>query len=230
MNIHLTAIAYVLDRSGSMESLQEPAIAGFNQFLTSQLDVPGDAHLTLVLFDDEYLVPLNAIPIQNVPKLDARTYIPRGSTALLDAIGRTIKDMDERLAKVPDADKPGKVIIAIFTDGLENASREYTAAHISDLIRLHRNENGWEFLFLAANQDAIATAAAMSMEVHTSGNVKFCADGVRTSGSAMSRKVRAMRMKTSGTMDTQAMADDAKSMDEIVREEEQKGDDKSPPA
>lgn len=230
MNHLLTEIAYVLDRSGSMQSMQEPAIAGFNLFLTTQLDVPGDAHLTLVLFDDEYLVPFSAIPIQNAPKLDARTYIPRGSTALLDAIGLTIKDMDERLAKVADVDKPGKVIIAIFTDGFENASREYTAAHISDLIRHHRNEKGWEFLFLAANQDAIATAAAMSMEVNSSGNLKFCADGVRTSGSAMSRKVRAMRMKTSGMMDSQAREDDAKPMEDIVREEEQKGDSDNSPA
>ena len=228
MNPHLTEIAYILDRSGSMQSLQEAAIAGFIHFLKAQLDVPGDANLTLVLFDDEYVVPQLAVPIQEVPKLDARTYVPRGSTALLDAIGRTIKDTAARLAKLPEARQPGKVIIAVFTDGFENSSSEYTHAHISNLIRLHRNEKGWEFLFLAANQDAIATAAAMSMEVSTSGNVTASPSGYRSTGPAMSRKVRAMRMKTSGTMDAQAAEDDAKSMDEIVREEEQKGD--NPPA
>ena len=220
MNPHLTEIAYILDRSGSMQTLQEAAISGFNHFLKSQLDVPGDANLTLVLFDDDYLVPHSARPIQDVPKLDARTYVPRGSTALLDALGRTIKDTAARLAKLPEAQQPGKVIIAVFTDGLENASREYTQAHVSDLIRLHRSEKGWEFLFLAANQDAIATATAMQMGRETSGRVTSSSKGYRSTGSAMSRKIRAMRMKSSGSMDTQAMEDDAKSMDQIIREEE----------
>ena len=220
MNPHLVEIAYILDRSGSMQPLQEAAISGFNQFLKSQLDVPGDARLTLVLFDDEYLVPHVAVPIQDVPELNAQIYVPRGSTALLDAIGRTIKEMGARLAPLQETDQPGKVIIAIFTDGLENASREYTRHHVNDLIRLCRSEKGWEFLFLAANQDAIASAAAMAMDVNTSGNVSSTPAGYKSSGSAMSRKVRALRMKTSGKMDVQAMEDDAKPMDEIVKEEE----------
>ena len=217
MNKHLVDIAYILDRSGSMQPLQEAAIAGFNQFVQSQLDVPGDARLTLVLFDNEYEVPLDAVPIQAAPKLNATTYIPRGSTALLDAIGRTIKATDKRLKDLPSQEQPGKVIIAIFTDGQENASREYTAAHIGDLISLYRREKGWEFLFLAANQDAIATAAAMQMEVNTSGNVSTSATGFRTSGSAMSRKARALPMKTSGTIDTQTQEDYVKPMDEHAK-------------
>lgn len=229
MNPHLVEIAYVLDRSGSMQGLQEAAIAGFNQFVKSQLDVPGDARLTLVLFDDEYLVPCAAAPIQDVPELNAQTYVPRGSTALLDAIGRTIKDLGQRLVTLSNENQPGKVIVAIFTDGLENASREYTRHHISDLIRLHRNEKGWEFLFLAANQDAIASAAKMAMTADTSGNVSSTPAGYKSSGPAFSRKVRALRMKTSGKMDAQAMEDDAKPMGEIVKEEEERGDDKNDP-
>lgn len=139
-----------------------------------------------------------------------------------DAIGRTVKETDRRITALPDAEKPGKVVLTIFTDGRENASREYTATHISDLIRLYRDQKGWEFLFLAANQDAIATAAAMNMNTHSSANVKYSMAGVKSTGSAMSRKVRAMRMKSSGTMDAQALEDDAKSMNEIVKEEEQK--------
>ena len=222
MNAHLTEIAYVLDRSGSMQSMQEPAVAAFNDFIKTQLDVPGDANLTLIQFDDAYEVPISTRPIQDVPQLTAATYTPRGSTALLDAIGRTIKETDSRITGLPDAEKPGKVILAIFTDGEENASREYTAQHIGDLIRLFRDEKGWEFIFLAANQDAIATAAAMNMHSHTSGNVSFNEKGLKSSSSAMSRKVRAMRMKSSGNMDAQAMEDDAKSMGQIVKEEEDK--------
>lgn len=222
MNPHLTEIAYILDRSGSMQPMQEPAVAAFNDFIKAQLDVPGDARLTLVQFDDAYEVPVAARPVQDVPQLTAATYTPRGSTALLDAIGRTIKETDRRLESLPVAEKPGKVIFAIFTDGQENASQEYSAKHISDLIRLYRDQKGWEFLFLAANQDAIATAAAMQMDVSLSGNVNFSRSSVQSTGSAMSRKVRAMRMKSSGTMDAQAVEDDSKSMNDIVQEEEKK--------
>jgi ATP-dependent exoDNAse (exonuclease V) beta subunit len=222
MNPHLTEIAYILDRSGSMQPMQEPAVAAFNDFIKSQLDVPGDARLTLVQFDDAYEVPVAAMPIQDVPQLTAATYTPRGSTALLDAIGRTIKETDRRITALPEGEKPGKVILSIFTDGQENASHEYSAKHISDLIRLYRDEKGWEFLFLAANQDAMATAATMRMDTGISASVSFSMKGVRSTGSAMSRKVRAMRMKSSGTMDAQAMEDDAKPMNQIVQEEEQK--------
>jgi hypothetical protein len=179
-----------------------------------------------VQFDDAYEVPIAATPIREVPQLTAATYTPRGRTALLDAIGRTVKETDRRITALPDAEKPGKVILTIFTDGQENASREYTATHISDLIRLYRDTKGWEFLFLAANQDAIANAAAMNMDTHSSANVMYSLAGVKSTGSAMSRKVRASRMKSSGTMDAQALEDEAKSMNEIVREEEQKGENK----
>ena len=222
MNPNLTEIAYILDRSGSMQCMQEPAVAAFNDFIKIQLDVPGDARLTLVQFDDAYEVPIATTPIHEVPQLTAATYSPRGSTALLDAIGRTVKETDRRITALPEAEKPGKVILTIFTDGQENASREYTATHISDLIRLYRDTKGWEFLFLAANQDAIANAAAMNMDTHSSANVMYSMAGVKSTGSAMSRKVRASRMKSSGTMDAQALEDDAKSMNEIVREEEGK--------
>jgi hypothetical protein len=215
-------IAYILDRSGSMQPMQEPAVAAFNDFLKIQLEVPGEARLTLVQFDDQYEVPVAALRLKDVPQLTAATYTPRGSTALLDAIGRTIKDLDTRLQKLPPAHQPAKVILAIFTDGEENASREYTAKHIADLIALYRDTKGWEFLFLAANQDAIATAAKMSLGKGVSGNVSYSMSGIRSTGGALARKVRTSRLKASGQMDAAAVADDAKSLDQIMREEENK--------
>jgi hypothetical protein len=215
-------IAYILDRSGSMQPMQEPAVAAFNDFLKAQLAVPGEARLTLVQFDDQYEVPVAALRMQAVPQLTAATYVPRGSTALLDAIGRTMKDLDTRLQKLPAAQQPAKVILAIFTDGEENASREYTARHISDLIALYRDTKGWEFLFLAANQDAIATAAQMNMGQGTSGNVVYSPSGIRSTGGALARKVRASRLKASGQMDAAALADDAMPLEQIQREEEEK--------
>ena len=223
MNPHLTEIAYILDRSGSMQPMQEPAVAAYNDFIKSQLDVPGEARLTLVQFDDAYEVHVSAKRIQDVPQLTAATYTPRGSTALLDAIGRTIKEINERINAMTEAQRPGKVIVTIFTDGMENASREYTKSHITDLIAIHRAK-GWEFLFLAANQDAIASGTSMCMDASLSANVSFSFEGVRSTGKAMARKVRSMRMKSGGIMDAQAMQDDARSMNDIVKEEEAKPD------
>ena len=103
MRPDLTDIAFVLDRSGSMNSIAGDAIGGFNTFLAQQQAQPGAAHLTLVLFDHEYLVPHDNVDIHSVPPLDDRTYIPRGMTALLDAIGRTIDAVGVRLAATPEA-------------------------------------------------------------------------------------------------------------------------------
>ena len=128
MNPNLTEIAYILDRSGSMQPMQEPAVTAFNDFVKSQLDVPGDARLTFIQFANAYEVPVASMPLQEVPQLTAATYTPGGSTALFDAIGRTIKETDRRITALPDAEKPGKVILAIFTDGEENSSQEYMGA------------------------------------------------------------------------------------------------------
>ncbi|MFM7605598.1 MAG: vWA domain-containing protein, partial [Prosthecobacter sp.] len=194
----------------------------FNDFLAAQLTVPGQARLTLVQFDDSYEVPVAGRYLPDVPQLTAATYTPRGSTALLDAIGRTIQETDRRVEAMADADKPAKVIVAVFTDGFENASTHFTSTAISDLIRRYRDEKGWEFLFLAANQDAIATASQMRMDVSLSASVDYSFCGIKSTGSAMARKVRASRLKASGQMDAQALADDAKPLDQILREEEGK--------
>jgi hypothetical protein len=222
MNDSLAEIAYILDRSGSMDPMQEAAITAFNDFVTSQREVPGQARLTLVQFDNRYEVPVSVCDLARVPELTTATYTPRGSTALLDAIGRTIQETAQRIESLPETEKPGKVIFAIFTDGYENASRNFTHHHVGDLISQYRDKHGWEFLFLAANQDAIASAAALHMDSHLSGNVEFSENGVKSTGLAWSRKVRSIRMKKLGEMDAQALADDAKSMNEIVNEEKQK--------
>lgn len=215
MNPNLTEIAYILDRSGSMQPLQEAAIAGFNDFLRCQLDVPGDARLTLVLFDDEYLVPIAARPVEEVPRLNARIYIPRGSTALLDAIGETIDTLGRRLAATPEPERPGKVIVVIFTDGQENASRQYRWKDIADRIRHQRARYNWEFLFLGANQDAIATAARMDLDRHSASAMAATPDGLHAAKKAVSRKVRSLRHQSMGIDDP----DIAPSMSELVIEE-----------
>src|SRR5438270_3562057 len=134
-NAHYSEIAFVLDRSGSMKSCQQAAIEGFNQFLADQQKTDGLAKLTLVLFDDEYLVPISSIPVEEVVSLTDDTYQPQGCTALLDAIGQTIDDVGQRLAGLAEKDRPGQVIVAILTDGLENASQRFTWKEIAGKIK-----------------------------------------------------------------------------------------------
>lgn len=214
-NTTTTEIAFILDRSGSMYSHVEAAVAGFNDFLRDQQEVAGKARITLVLFDDQYEVPIDNLPVSEVTSIDQNVYTPRGSTALLDAIGKTIKNFRKRIKELPKEKRPDKVIFAIFTDGLENASCKYDWLDVGKMIRKRQKKDGWEFLFLAAGQDAIATAAAMNIHQDNAATVdngnRFM---MRDSGRAMSRKVLAMRM-----MDAEA-ADLAAPMEEILREEE----------
>lgn len=219
MNPTLTEIAYILDRSGSMAPMTEAAITGFNAFLQEQLDEPGDANLTLLLFDNEFLHPNERTPLQDVRPLDATVYVPRGSTSLLDAIGLTIDGLGAKLAKEPEEKRPAKVIVAIYTDGYENSSSRYTLQQINGMITHQREKYGWEFMFLAANQDAIATAAQMGIDGLMSSSVQFSAKGMSDSSAAFARKVRSMRKQArTGEKD----ADFDKPMESIVREEEER--------
>ena len=122
MNTNLTEIAFVLDRSGSMSRCLEATITGFNAFLADQKKQPGQARFTLALFDDRYEVPYASIPIEEVTDLNTRTFVPRGCTALLDAICQTIDDLGASISKRSESARPGLVIVPILTDGLENAS------------------------------------------------------------------------------------------------------------
>jgi hypothetical protein len=215
-----TELIYLLDKSGSMESLQEPAIAAFNEFVKNQQEVPGAARLTLITFNDRHQTVINALPLLEVPFLIGPDYQPTGGTALLDAIGHAIKNTAQRLKEEHvGSTARGKVIFAIFTDGIENCSTHFTQAHLGDLITFHREQFGWEFLFLAANQDAIASACALNMDRSSSGNVAFNPQGIHSSSFSLHRKIRSMRMKADGQMDGQATEDEAKTMEEIIQEE-----------
>ena len=193
MQNDLTEIAYVLDRSGSMQSLASDAIGGFNAFISNQKQVEGRANFTLVLFDHEYLVIHKSVDIQQVPELDAKTYVPRGQTALLDAVGRTIDDLGAALAGLSEAERPAKVIVAIFTDGLENASRVYTTERLAASIQHQQDKYNWEFLFLAANQDAIATAATIAIPAAQAMNFAASPTGVRASQQMLDERITRSR-------------------------------------
>lgn len=170
-----TFLACIIDRSGSMQSIRSDAIGGFNAFLEEQQRHPDDALFTLVTFNGDYEVVHNAVPIACAQPLTKETYVPDGSTALYDAVGVTIDDIGKRLAAMREEDRPGKIIVAILTDGEENASHRYTREQIASMIRHQQEVYKWEFVFLAANQDAITAAA--SIAIHAKDTLSFVADG-----------------------------------------------------
>jgi hypothetical protein len=172
MNMDLVEIACVVDRSGSMASIASDAIGGFNTFLASQKAQPGSTKFTLVLFDDQYDVVHNGSDIQVVENLNTTTFVPRGSTALLDAIGKTIDDIGVRLSRTPEPERPGKVILAILTDGEENSSEVYTPEKVEAMLRHQQEKYQWEVVFLAANQDAIMAAKKLAIPSENAFN--FC--------------------------------------------------------
>ena len=221
MNKNLTEIAYILDRSGSMGGMEEAAITGFNEFIQTQLDEPGDVSLSLLLFDNEFKLVHDRTPLQEVRQLDTQSYVPRGSTALLDAIGRAIDALGRKISKQPEDQRPGKVIIAIYTDGYENASTDYGLRKIHEMITHQRKKYAWDFMFLAANEDAIATASQMGIDRNMASVSEMSAKGVRSSSAVFDRKIKSMRkMMSTGEMD----ADYHKSVDKICEEEEGKKD------
>ncbi|MBJ7327424.1 MAG: VWA domain-containing protein [Chthoniobacterales bacterium] len=223
MSTQLTEIAFILDRSGSMKKQLGATISGFNHFLSDQRETPGLARFTLVLFDDCYEVPYASIPINEVVDLDRRSFVPRGTTALLDAVARTIDELRARLMVRPESQRPGQVIVAILTDGLENASQHFTHREVSERIAHQRDVCQWQFFFLGANQDAIATAAAMNIHSHAAMNFAADDDGLHVSSRSISRKMTSLRKQAAGESLSIAEEQDLKSSLSDIGREEEKG-------
>ncbi len=154
-----TDITMILDRSGSMGRIHEQVIRSFNDFLTEQKAVEGEAKISLIQFDNEYEVNYEGIDIQKAEDLNATTYMPRASTALNDAIGRTITNMKVRLKETND-----KVVVVITTDGMENASVEFRRAQIREMIKECEEKLGWKFMYLAADDASFDEYEGMGME------------------------------------------------------------------
>ncbi|MDZ4851487.1 MAG: vWA domain-containing protein [Pirellulaceae bacterium] len=188
MNANLTDITLVVDRSGSMQSIRDDAEGGVNAFIEDQAKEPGEAFLTLVQFDTEYEFLHKGVPISQVSKF---SLVPRGSTALLDAVGRAINETGERLAKMNEPNRPGLVIFVVMTDGEENSSQEFTKAQIKKMVEHQQDAYGWHFTFLGADQDAFAEAGAMGIDADGAAN--FSKDKVAAAYRATGKKVSRMR-------------------------------------
>ena len=189
-----TDITIILDRSGSMESVKQDTIGGFNNFLSEQQKVEGEASLSLVQFDDQYEVVYENRDIQAAARLTEATFQPRGSTALFDAVGRTINAVGARLAALPEQERPDSVLFVIMTDGFENASREFTAAKINEMISHQRDVYQWEFMFIGANQDAVLSARAIGIQAGAALTYAANEEGTQIAFSLVADKVRNYRV------------------------------------
>ncbi|OBF38961.1 hypothetical protein A5719_17685 [Mycolicibacterium peregrinum] len=160
-NPNLTHLVFLLDRSGSMQSIKSDVIGGFDAFLAQQRAADGQCIATLAQFDSQYEVVYQGIPIGEVASLVLE---PRGRTALLDSMGKLITETAAQIAALPEDDRPGTVVVAIMTDGHENASVEWQRPDIKALVEQQANEHGWEFLYMGADQDAVEVGARMGVK------------------------------------------------------------------
>jgi uncharacterized protein YegL len=161
MNSNLTEILVVIDKSGSMSHLRGDTIKGFNKFLHEQQEAPGEANMTIVLFDTKTKVLVNGKDIKDVRDLTDESYFPDGGTALYDAVGMSMAKVGERLAKLPEEKRPGRVLVAVLTDGEENSSKEYSLQAVTSAIKHQEEKYPWTFMFLAAGMGAFGEAQKM---------------------------------------------------------------------
>jgi len=190
-----THITVILDRTGSMESIRDDTIGGFNSFLESQQSEEGRATMTLVQFDsqDPYEVIHHFRPVGEVAPLSRETYVPRACTPLLDALGRGIGDLDASLAGLGSSERPSKVVFAVVTDGQENASSEFTRERVEALIREKREEDGWQFVFLSADLAAIGDAVSVGMDRKATMFFRKTAGGSRRAWSSLDCALKELR-------------------------------------
>lgn len=194
MKKDLVEIVLVVDRSGSMRSIREDAEGGVNSLIDEQKKVPGEANVTLVQFDAEIETVMDAVPIQ-----EAKEYylMPGGRTALFDAVGSTIQRVGERLAAMPEAERPEKVLFVIVTDGFENASREYTRDMVRSMIDLQTKEYNWEFQFQGTTEKAVKDAVNMGIQLDCAMQYAPTSKGVRKAYGVISQRLMRSRVGSS---------------------------------
>jgi hypothetical protein len=176
-----------------MGTMANEAIGGFNSFLSTQKAKDDFARLKTVLFDHEYLLHSDSIDIRAVSPLDSRSYVPRGTTALLDAMGRTIDEVGMGLDRLPEELKPRRVLVATLTDGLENSSSRYSRDRIREMIQRQEQVYSWQFLFLGANFDAVATGQDLGIPATHTATAHAGAKGINIAMQSLNASVEAYR-------------------------------------
>lgn len=205
MKKDLTEIVFILDKSGSMNSIKDDAIGGFNSFLEEQKKAEGKAKMSVILFDDTVQTISDGVDINEVKPLDKTTFIPSGLTSLLDAIGLGIDNLNKRISESPEDEKPSNVIFAIMTDGHENSSMEYQPLQIKHKVESMQKEKDYQFIFLGANIDAVGTAEGLGINRKFTG--QFVADGYNTRKAMKNVNDMTTSYRTQGVMSSYQVVD-----------------------
>ncbi|NNJ25448.1 vWA domain-containing protein [Alienimonas chondri] len=200
MNANLTEIVVVLDRSGSMQSMKTEAEGGLAHFVADQKAQDGEARFTYVTFDDQYDLVHDRVDLREVP--DQFALEPRGMTALLDAVGRTIDEVGRKLAKIPEQERPGAVLFCVVTDGGENSSHDYSGDRVKQMVEEQKNTYSWQFTFLGAGPEVFAQGAQMGFDA--SSGAAF--GSIDAALSATSRKFVRLRKAMTGGASPAMMA------------------------
>jgi hypothetical protein len=200
-----------------MESVKSDTIGGFNSFLKDQQKESGECSLSMIQFDSDYEELHNFKAIKDVLALTDKVYVPRATTALLDAMGRMIVSTGNALEKMKEEDRPEKVIFVILTDGLENASKEFTHKKVMEMIKHQEEKYNWKFIYLGANQDAVQVGAAMGFAAGNS--MSFTANSLGVSSSYQSvstnmKNLRKMKIEDYVVSDSFFTDEDRKKQDE----------------
>ena len=193
MKKNLTEIVFILDRSGSMAGLEDDTIGGFNAMIAKQRKEEGEALVSTVLFDNQREVIHDRVDIQKIKPMTREEYYVRGCTALLDAVGCAIHHIGNVHKYAREEDRPEKTLFVITTDGMENASREYTYDRLKAMIQRQKEKYGWEFLFLGANIDAAREAARFGITEDCAANYHADSKGTAVIYEAVSEAVCSVR-------------------------------------
>ncbi|HHV28143.1 vWA domain-containing protein [Acetivibrio mesophilus] len=189
----LTELVFILDRSGSMSGLESDTIGGYNSMLEKQNKESGEAIVTTVLFDDKYELLHDRINLRGVAPITDKEYFARGTTALLDAVGKTINKIANVQKHTGEDERAEHVMFVIITDGMENASKEFGYEKVRRMIERQKSKYGWEFIFLGANIDAIATAERFGIRKERAANYNADSEGTLLNYEVISETVSCMR-------------------------------------
>jgi len=193
MKKNLTEIVVVLDKSGSMNSIREDTIGGFNTFIEDQRKAEDDANITLIGFNQRVDEVYKSIDIKEIDLLTEKNYVPNGMTALYDAIGTAVGTMKEEIAKREEEDRPKQVIVVVITDGFENSSKEYSNTDVKTMIKRMETVHDWSFVYIGANQDAFEVGGGMGFKRRSTMSWDSDAAGSAQMYGTLSKSVKSYR-------------------------------------
>lgn len=213
MKNQLTELVFILDKSGSMAKLAKDTIGGFNSLIDKQRKEEGECYVSTVLFDNTSQVIHDRVELSHVRPMQAKDYVPYGSTALIDAIGGAVHHIRNVHRYARKEDVPAHTLFIIMTDGMENASHHYTSDAVKKMIQIQKEKFGWEFLFIGANIDSVETAARFGIDRERAVDYHADQKGTETVYETLSSAIRSVR---------QDMAMEASWSDEIRKDYEKR--------